>query len=230
MRKIEYKKGFTLVELMVALIVTGIIMSAIATLAFAFSSANDMSDDTDRKQAQVRYATLRISELIRHSKLICGTPDDSIVIWKADDHPKNDEIEIIELAYIDMGSARDRISVIEFASCPDWLSSWWSGIKLSNLELWELQQSDIKALLLSRCETTEIEVITECSNGQFKLFSSDDVEITEVEEVPNSRFVNISFELMENEAVHLYHIDSALRCWAGHLLNEAGTGLIGDDD
>jgi len=66
-------KGFTLVELMVVtLIVTGIIMSAIATLAFAFSSAYDATDDTDRKQAQVRYASLRISELIRHCKLICA--------------------------------------------------------------------------------------------------------------------------------------------------------------
>lgn len=230
MRQTVRKNGFTLVELMVALIVTGIIMSAIATLVFAFGSAYDASNDTDRKQAQVRYASLRISELIRHCKLICGTPDNSIVIWKADDNPQNDEIEIIELAYIDMGSDGDRISIIEFSSCPDWLSSWWSGIKLRDLELWELQQSDIKALLLSRCETTEIEVITECSNGQFKLFSSDDVEITEVEEVPNSRFVNISFDLRENEVVRQYHIDSALRCWAGHQISVDGRGIIDDDD
>ena len=64
-KKTANQKGFTLVELMVALIVTGIIMGAITTFAFAFKTSYDASDDTDRKQAQVRYASLKISELIR---------------------------------------------------------------------------------------------------------------------------------------------------------------------
>ncbi|MHC4076272.1 MAG: PilW family protein [Planctomycetota bacterium] len=66
MRQTGYKKGFTLAELLIALMVTSIILAAVATLAFAMGSANDTGDDISAKQAQVRYATLRICELIRH--------------------------------------------------------------------------------------------------------------------------------------------------------------------
>ena len=61
MRDVRYKRGFTLVELLLALIVTGIILTAVTTLAFAVGAANDATDDTSQKQAQVRFATLRIS-------------------------------------------------------------------------------------------------------------------------------------------------------------------------
>jgi len=220
MRRAVYKKGFTLVELMVALIVTGIIMSAIATLAFAFSSAYDASDDTDRKQAQVRYASLRISELIRHCKLICARNGGDLVIWRDDDVSGGEGIiNPEELVYIETDS--NRIRMMDFSNCPSWL-------RTSEIHLNELQDSGIKTTLMAYCD--EVEVISECSNVQFKLFSSDYAEITEDEEVANSRFVNISFELTENDMVRQYHIDSALRCWAGHLLNDTGTDLVSDDD
>ena len=47
-------KGFTLVELLVALMVTSIILAAVATLAFAMGSVKDSTDDTSSKQAQLR--------------------------------------------------------------------------------------------------------------------------------------------------------------------------------
>ena len=46
--------GFTLAELLVALTVSSIILAAVAALAYAVGSANDSTDDTERKQAQVR--------------------------------------------------------------------------------------------------------------------------------------------------------------------------------
>ena len=85
-------KGFTLVELLVALMVTSIVLTAVATLAYAVGRANDSSDDTAVKQAQLRYATLRISELIRHSKLVCTATANHIELWLAD---------VNESAYID---------------------------------------------------------------------------------------------------------------------------------
>ena len=50
------------------------------------------------------------------------------------------------------------------------------------------------------------------------------------ESPPQSRFVNISFDIVENGSVHQYQINSALRSWAGNLLDEWGTGLVSDDD
>jgi len=87
------RKGFTLVELLVALIVTSIVLAAVATLAFAMGTADDSSNDTAVKQAQLRYATLRISELIRHSKLVCTATANHIELWLAD---------VNEPAYIDV--------------------------------------------------------------------------------------------------------------------------------
>jgi len=105
-------KGFTLVELLVALAVTSIVLTAVATLAYAMGTANDASDDRAEKQAQVRYATLRISELIRYCKLIYDTPDNDIVVWKADNNG-DDIVDSNELVYIETGGGRDYIQLRE---------------------------------------------------------------------------------------------------------------------
>jgi len=206
------KNGFTLVELMVALIVTGIIMSAVATLAYAFSSVNDATDDTDRRQAEVRFATLRISELIRHCKLICAVADGDLVIWRDDDIPGGEgQINPGELVYIETDS--NRIQLLDFPSSPSWLETL--QISLS----W-FQDSWLKTTLKTNCDEQYVVAVPECSNVQFRFDAAP----------PRSKFVNISFELTQNGSVREYHIDSALRCWAGNLLNETGTDLTSDDD
>ncbi len=48
MRDTRYENGFSLVELLVALIVTGIVLAAVATLAFAVGAANDVADDSSQ--------------------------------------------------------------------------------------------------------------------------------------------------------------------------------------
>jgi prepilin-type N-terminal cleavage/methylation domain-containing protein len=105
MRDTRYEDGFTLVELLVALIVVSIIFTAVATLAYALGAVNDAANDMAEKQAQVRYATLRISELIRHCKLICGTTGNAITIWKADDN-SNNEIDTNEQVYVEAVEGR----------------------------------------------------------------------------------------------------------------------------
>ena len=212
MRKTTPKKGFTLVELMVALIVMGIIMSAVATLAFAFSTANDASGDTDRKQAQVRYATLRISELIRHCKLVCGVNGGDLVIWRDDNVSGGEgQINTEELVYIE--TSNNRIRIMEFSSCPSWLKTF-------QIRLDWLKYTWIKTTLMVYCDEDYVVVIPECNNVQFQFDASP----------PQSKFVNISFNLTENNEVRQYDIDSSLRCWTGHLVNASGTDLITDDD
>ncbi len=93
-----FNKGFTLVELLVALMVTSIILAAVATFAFALGKVNDSSNDTAVKQAQLRYVTLRISELIRYSKLVYSSSEDEVVFWL--DENKNEHIESKELVAI----------------------------------------------------------------------------------------------------------------------------------
>ena len=104
----SYFKGFTLVELLVALMVMGIVLAAAASLAYAMSSANDSGSDKAEKQAQLRYATMKISELIRNCKLITDIQSDNIEIWAADDDDDN-TVDASELVYIDKGNNSDYI-------------------------------------------------------------------------------------------------------------------------
>jgi hypothetical protein len=46
---------------------------------------------------------------------------------------------------------------------------------------------------------------------------------------PNSRFVSIAFDVLENDIVRRYQINAVLRGWAGNLLDGSGN-LVSDDD
>ena len=203
MRDTRYKKGFTLVELLVALVVTGIVLAAVATLAFAMGAANDVADDSSQKQAQIRFTTLRISELIRYCKLICGTPGGDLAVWRADDNGDG-QVNINELVYIERGTGRDYLRLCEFPS---------SDTSLVNL-------SDIETLSTSSYDVTYVQLIPQCSDVQFSL---DVVP-------PNSRFVSIVFDVLENDIVHQYQINAVLRVWAGNLLDGSGNNIVSDDD
>jgi prepilin-type N-terminal cleavage/methylation domain-containing protein len=203
MRDVRHKRGFTLVELLLALIVTGIILAAVTTLAFAVGAANDTTDDTSQKQAQVRFATLRISELIRHCKLICGTPNSEIAIWRADNNGDG-QININELVYIERGVGGDYLRFCEFPL---------SDASIVNL-------SDIQTLSTSSYSVTYISLVPQCTNVQF---SFDVVP-------PYSRFVSISFDVLENGIVRQYQINTSLRGWAGNLLDAGGNNIVSDDD
>ncbi|MDD5064307.1 MAG: type II secretion system protein [Phycisphaerae bacterium] len=100
MRAKRNENGFTFVELLMALMVVSIVLAATATLAYTLGAVNETTNDMAEKQAQVRFASVRISELIRHCKLICGDTATSITIWKSDDNSDN-VIDSSEQTYIE---------------------------------------------------------------------------------------------------------------------------------
>jgi len=114
MKKKRNKKGLALIELIIAMIVTSIVLTAVVTLAYALDTVNDVTDETSKLQAQIRFATVRISDLIRHCKLICGTPSGELAVWRADDG--NGQININELVYIERGTGNDYLRLCEFPS------------------------------------------------------------------------------------------------------------------
>ena len=203
--ELRTKKGFTLVELLVALMVTSIVFSAVVTLTYVLGTANEVSGDTAQKQAQVRFATLRISELIRHCKLVCRTSGDDLVIWRADDNGDG-QINVNELTYISAGAGRDHIRLYECSNVSEvGLSeidsvgtSWWLGFYDSD---------------------AYVGLIPQCNNVQFDVLPLP----------PGSKFVSISFDLVENETIRRYQINAALRGWAGNLLDGSGN-IVSDDD
>jgi prepilin-type N-terminal cleavage/methylation domain-containing protein len=203
------RRGLTLVELLLALVVSSVVLTAVATLAYAVSAANDAADDTSSKQAQVRAATLRISDLIRHSRLICAAPGDDLVIWRADDN-NDGNINPTELVYLEAGQLTDQLGLLEFS----WAFAW-------NLTLAELADINTKEALTLACTTQRTLVVPQCSNVRF---AGLDVV------VPRSRFVSIAFDLAEDNRTHQYQISASIRSWAGNLLNEAGDSIVSDDD
>ncbi len=213
MRYTRYNRGLTLVELMVALVVTSVVLAAVATLAYALGTAYDAADDTSQKQAQVRYATLRISELIRHCKLICSATDEDFAIWRADDN-EDGQVNISELVFIEKGSSSNRLRLCEFP-----LSSPDTGISLSEIgafssNWWTAYSSEVNYTVM----------LPQCSNVQFDLYAPPPALPTQ------SRFVSISFELVENGMARQYQINARLRGWAGNLLNQTGDSLVDSDD
>lgn len=202
------RNGFTLVELLVALVVTSVILGAVATLAYAVEAANDVGDDTTQKQAQVRYATLRISELIRHCRLICSTAGDDLAVWRADDNGDG-QVNDNELVYIEAGASRNYLRLLEFPS----------GTSTS-VPLGQIQDGTAKANLIASYGGRQTILLPECSELQFLVDSA----------VPGTRFVSISFKLTENDIVRQYQINATLRSWAGHLLDGSGNLVSVDDD
>jgi prepilin-type N-terminal cleavage/methylation domain-containing protein len=209
-----HKKGFTIVELLVALMVGSIILAAVATLAYALGKVNDASNDTSQKQMQVRSATLRISEMIRHSKLICSTNGGDIVIWKADDNPANNKIDVLELAYIE--TTGNRIRIMEFSGCQDAFKTTFRNLAD---QINTLGQSTCKSWIMGFSSVVYTPLIPNCSNVQILTDAAP----------PLTKSISISFNLQENKAARRYQINTTLRCWAGYLLDTSNK-IVNDDD
>ena len=96
--------AFTLIELLVGMMITSIILTAVATLAFAMSVASTYSGDTAAKQTQIRQATVRLCDLVGSCKLLCAAPGNDLVLWRADDSPANNQINVNELVYLSGGT------------------------------------------------------------------------------------------------------------------------------
>ncbi len=210
MNNARHRSGLTLIELLVAVVVTSIVMSAVATLAFAISSANKATDDTSQRQAQIRFATLRISELIRHSKLVCYVNNEELVIWRADDTPGGEgQINAGELMYVE--TTNNRIRFMDFSGVPS---------SLETVPLTLAQLEGLKPSLMSDCTERYAVLVPECSN----------IELGFLPELPpRSKFVTISFDIVENSVVRRFQTNAALRGWAGNLLDD-NDSIVSDDD
>jgi prepilin-type N-terminal cleavage/methylation domain-containing protein len=211
MRTSRYRKAFTLVELLITLIVTGIILSAVTTLAFAMSSAGWASDDTAVRQAQLRQARLRIGELVRNCRLICAKPaNDHVVLWRADDNGDG-RINVGEIVYIERGDNLSFLRLCQFAPT-----------EVAPVTLSTLGAPTMKAYLVSKYAETYALLIPACTNVQFSFDTAP----------PFTRRLDISFGLSENGTTHQYEMTMALRARAEHVVKLIGTKfeIVSDDD
>ena len=105
-------KGFTLCELIIALGVTAVILSATVTLAYALSSATRSSDELMRSDTVLRSASLRISEMIKHSNLAIATVRGGVALWT--DENTDGAIDSGEINYIEPSGDGSSLEILKY--------------------------------------------------------------------------------------------------------------------
>ena len=83
----------------------------------------------------------------------------------------------------------------------------------------DIQNGSAKTSLESQYDQSNTLMVSQCSNVEFILDAQP----------LQTRYVTIAFDMVENEVTHHYQIESALRSWAGHLLDASGN-IVSDDD
>lgn len=211
MRIARHTQGFTVIELLIAMVITSIVLSAVATLAFAMTVACTVSGDVAVTQAQLRQATLRLRELIGTCQLVCAAPGNDLVVWRADDNADH-QINLNELVYIERGETCTLLRLCQFSRAGN------PSVTLSDLAL-----ASTKSQFLSTCSVTRTPLIPQCKNVAFAFYPVPP-PLTHV------KCLMTSFTVTENGSDHRYEIITALRSRAGHLLNQAGDALVTSED
>lgn len=202
-------KAFTLVELMVGLMVTSIILSAVATLAFAMSRGSTVGSDYAGAQAQIRRATVYVSDLVSRCSLICAAPGNDLAIWRNDDN-HDGRINLNELVYLERGPNRGYLRLCTFASAAN-----------PPIDLSVLGVSTTKSQYLSVYDGSSTSLLPKCNDAQFLFLDAAP---------PATKLLGITFGFQENGVFRPYNMVVATRCRAAHLLNAAGSELVARDD
>jgi prepilin-type N-terminal cleavage/methylation domain-containing protein len=116
-------KGFTLAELLTAMVVMSIISLAVVSLTMALTTAQAYSEDFYRHVQIARNSLRYIERDINKAKLITAGDSDTLVYW-ADDANGNGDIELTELRMIttDLATGEVFLCYAEFPAF--WPQSW----------------------------------------------------------------------------------------------------------
>jgi len=206
--KIMLSRAFTLLELLIALMISSIILTAVVTLSYAMNSAYESTSEMNQKEAYIRHATVKISDLIKHSRLICKASSNEIAIWKEDTNGDN-LINISELVYLETGKG-NYLRLLEFnpSDTDDELSLYF----IKNYYY-------AKLYCIYKYPETYTTFISDCTNAKIEFDQNP----------PNTQKVIISFDIEENKENRKCQIISNLRCPMNNFIDTDGK-LISDDD
>jgi prepilin-type N-terminal cleavage/methylation domain-containing protein len=110
----RHQGGFTLLELVMGMLISGIILLAVATLSFALGRGQEVTDLMINHQAVIRSASVRIPELVHNGLAVWMANDGDLVIWTGDANG-NRRIEVSELAYLMINTTGKRIELMTCA-------------------------------------------------------------------------------------------------------------------
>ena len=208
-----WRKGFTLVELLVALTVSSIVLGAVGTLAFAMGAASKSLDEANRAQVYSRFSTVLLRDTLRYGRQAFATPDGNIAIWQADNNSDGliDGSELIffrvlaqELQLREFAFTNGEVApVVAIAEIED--GTAYSG--LVQLALDNENVDDRQTLKLP-----------DCSEVTFTIWDP-----------PANKYLNLTYKLTENGVTTKYQVNTQLMCSADNLI-DYGVGQIVEDD
>ena len=201
-----HRAGFTYVELLTALSVLTVVLSAAAALIYAAGSAESAASKMGHHQARIRYATMRIRELARKSCLVFPRSNTGVVFWTGDENGDG-QINGNEVAWLstDVGSGYGTmVSITEF---PDQTAV----VKRRDLQF----RNGLDVLAANSNETV---------TNLFEGYSSVSVSFKD-------NITTVTFALVEDSQSRNYQISAATRASADYLLSFSTSNLLlGDDD
>jgi prepilin-type N-terminal cleavage/methylation domain-containing protein len=113
-KSVHGRCGFTVAELLIAMAVSGIVLAAVATLAFATGKADTALDDLLTAQKFIQFDTRRLADALRYSRAVFQTPSGNIALWRADDN-SNNRINGSELLFVRMAGSDLRLCEFAFS-------------------------------------------------------------------------------------------------------------------
>lgn len=210
-RTVFRKFAFTLVELLVALMVTAIVIGAVAALAFAASTADTVTDSSDKFEAELRFSTVKINDIVRYCKLIICSDSAGCHIWQLD-KDNDGQIDTDETVLIEFNTTSKCLQMVEFTLPPPLVNI--------PLDLLSFQNGITGPLLKQNCNPKYTVLVNNCRNVKF---------ITD-QSPPYTTMLSITFDSAADGAIRTYQINTSLRCWAGFQIDEAGGLNTSDDD
>ena len=208
------RKGFTLAELLVALIVSSIVLGAVGTLAFAMGVANKSLDEANRAQVYSRFSALSLRDTLRYGRQVFATPDGNVAIWKADNN-SDGLIDGSELIFFRV--VGQELQLREFA--------FTNGEVAPVVTIAEIEggtaYSDLVQLASSNGNVDDRQTLKlpDCSEVTFTILDP-----------PANKYLNLTYKLTENGVVTKYHVNTRLMCSADNLIDYVAGQIVGDDD
>jgi type II secretory pathway pseudopilin PulG len=229
MRGTHWRAGraFTLVELQVALVVTGIILAAVVSLSFALNAAQGATEDLGQKQAVLRHADARVRRLIQQSNTVLVASPEKIQLWQ-DDDADGDPNEPEEYSLVQKSAdgtvlqlyTLDRAAQTGWASLATSITDWFT-IRLRGVDrmvrqvtgeglagnAWIDESADGMPGDSEFFRVMAMDLVRDCEGIQFVVDSLP----------PGTRFVAVQFDLEENGQTNTYQIAASLWCRDEHM-------------
>lgn len=103
-------RGLTLVELMLSIVVTSIVALAMTTIFTAVTNGTRTGDDQMQLRTRKIIIGERLATMIRGSKQVLATTDDTIVLWLGDSN-QNSTPNLLEIARIHWDADNNQLSI-----------------------------------------------------------------------------------------------------------------------